>query len=314
MPGATVILPGPACQPESNMEPARIIAEQVDGLRHEYRIELDPEGIREAVDGRLRRAGHRLAVPGFRPGRAPLSVLRTHHGKRLREGVVDQLAIGVTRGLITERGLSPRSRPSIRIDTDTPGTFVLTVEVTPEIELGDLSGIRIHRLQASTSDEESAALSAEHVRRQLFDALIKEYGFAVPRDMVDAEHARITAGYRDAVGEEPDAATERELADIAERRIRLALLLSEIARRHNIEVPRAEVEQLVERVADNDPEHQDEIIDYYLDHPTAMAELQSPLLEERVVRFLLDRCRVTEETVDADRLRAIVLGDATDAS
>ncbi|MDO8861721.1 trigger factor [Haliea sp. E1-2-M8] len=296
------------------MEPARIIAEQVDGLRHEYRIELDPERVREAVDERLRRGGRKLTVPGFRPGRAPLSALRTHHGKRLREGVVDSLAISVTRGLIAERGLSPRSRPSIRIDTEAPGAFVLTVDVTPEIELGDMAEIPIHRLRATDGDEQCAALADEYVRRQLFDALLEQYGFPVPEEMVDSEHTRVVAGYRDAVGEEPDPATDQELAAIAERRIRLALLLSEIACRNSIEVPRAEVEQLVERVAGRDPEHEDEIIDYYLDHPTAMAELQSPLLEERVVRFLLERCRITEETVDANRLRAVVLGEVADAS
>lgn len=292
------------------MEPARVIAEKVDGLRHEYRVALDPVRVAEAVDAQLERSGRKLAVPGFRPGRAPLSVLRVHHGKRLRDAVVDRLAISVTRDLIAERGLAPRARPSIRIDDDSPETFVLAVDVTPRIALGGGIGIDIpiHRLKANDGDAESSALEQEYVRRQLFDALIAQYGFPVPEEMVEAEHARILTGYREAVGEEPDPATERELSAIAERRIRLALLLSEIARCNAIEVPRAEVEQLIEHVADRDPEHQDEIIDYYLDHPTAMAELQSPLLEEQVVRFLLERCTITEETVDADHLRATVLG------
>lgn len=296
------------------MEPARIVAESVDGLRHEYRVALDPVRVAEAVDAQLERSGRRLAVPGFRPGRAPLSVLRVHHGKRLRDAVVDRLAISVTRDLIAERGLAPRARPSIRIDDNSPETFVLAVDVTPRIALGDGVDIPIHHLRASDGDAESTALEQEYVRRQLFDALIAHYAFPVPEEMVEAEHARILTGYREAVGEEPDPETERELSAIAERRIRLALLLSEIARCNAIEVPRAEVEQLIEHVADRDPGHQDEIIDYYLDHPTAMAELQSPLLEERVVRFLLERCTITEETVDADRLRATVLGAPENAS
>jgi FKBP-type peptidyl-prolyl cis-trans isomerase (trigger factor) len=296
------------------MEPARIIAEQVDGLRHEYRIELDPAQVRAAVDERLRRAGRNLKVPGFRPGRAPLSVLRRHHGSRLRNGVVDRLAIDVTRNLIAERGLSPGARPSIRIDEDAPETFLLILEVTPEIELGELKDLRIHRLQAADGDPESALLTREHVRRQLFDALTAQYDFPVPEEMVETEHTRVVAGYREAVGEAPDADTDRELAAIAERRIRLALLFSEIARCNDIGVSRAEVEQMVEQVADRDPEHQDEIIDYYLDHPTAMAELQSPLLEDRVVEFILERCTFTDETVDAARLREAALGGAPDAS
>lgn len=296
------------------MEPARIIAEQVEGLRHEYRIELDPEHVREAVDEQLHRAGRDLKVPGFRPGRAPLPVLRTHHGTRFRDSVVDRLAIRVTRELIAERGLSPGARPSIRIDAESPETFVLALELTPEIELGAMEDLRIRRLEVADGDAESSALAREHVRRQLFDALTEQYDFPVPDEMVDNEHARVVAGYRDAVGEAPDPDTGRELAAIAERRIRLALLFAEIARRNDIGVTRAEVEQMVERVADRDPEHQDEIIDYYLDHPTAIAELQSPLLEERVVEFILEHCTITDETVDAERLRETVLGGAADAS
>lgn len=295
------------------METARIIAEHVDGLRHEYRIELDAGRVRETVDARLRHAAARLQVPGFRPGRAPLSVLRTHHGKKCRNDIVDRLAIDLTRKLIAERGLVPRARPSISIEAGAPETFVLAVDVTPKIQLREIEGIPIQRLKACDSDEESAILTREHVRRQLFDALIQQCEFAVPGELVDTEHARVLAGYRDAVGEEPDSETDRELAAIAERRIRLALLFSEIARINNIEVPRAEVEQLLEQVADRDPEHQDEIIDYYLDHPTAIAELQSPLLEERVVAFLLERCNITEEVVNADQLRERVLGETANA-
>ncbi|MDZ7826349.1 MAG: hypothetical protein U5R48_10405 [Gammaproteobacteria bacterium] len=175
-----------------------------------------------------------------------------------------------------------------------------------------MEDLRIHRLEVADGDAESSALAREHVRRQLFDALTEQYDFPV-RTVIDNEHARVVAGYRDAVGEAPDPDTDRELAIIAERRIRLALLFAD-ARRNDIGVTRAEVEQMVERVADRDPEHQDEIIDYYLDHPTAMAELQSPLLEERVVEFILEHCTITDETVDAERLRETVLGGAADAS
>lgn len=296
------------------MEPARILAEQIDGLRHEYRVSLDPQQVREAVDAQLRRAGAGLAVPGFRPGRAPLAVLRSHHGKRIRNDVVDRLAIDVARRLIAERGLSPLGRPSIHIDAAAPETFVLAVEIKPEITLGDMADIRIHRLQVENGDAESRALAQEYVRRQLFDALIAQCTFPVPGEWVETEYALLIAGYRDAVGEEPDPATRSDLEAIAERRIRLALLLSEVARSNAIEVPRGEVEQRVEQIADRDPEHQDEIIDYYLDHPTAMAELQSPLLEARVVDFILENCHISEETVDAECLRVRVLGDTAEAS
>ncbi|MDZ7767695.1 MAG: hypothetical protein U5K38_00755 [Woeseiaceae bacterium] len=101
-----------------------------------------------------------------------------------------------------------------------------------------------------------------------------------------------------------DTELEPKLRGIAERRIRLALLLTEIGRVHDIHVPRVEVEALVERVAERDPAHRGQrLSDYYLDHPTALAELQSPLFEERVVRFLLAQCEIEEIDVSADELR-----------
>jgi len=295
------------------MEPARVVTEAVDGLHHEYRVELDPGSVREAVDARLQRAARDLSVPGFRPGRAPLSVLRIHHGKRLHDAIVDQMAIEVSRQLIAERALLPRGRPSIHIDGQAPESFLLTLEVTPEIEPRDLSAIQLQRLSVEDPDSESAALAREHLRLQLFDALVAQYDFPVPAAMVDSEHARICAGYLEAVGEKADRETEHELRAIAERRIRLALLFSELARRYGITVTRAEVEELVEAQAERDPEHQEQIIDYYLDHPTALAELQSPLLEERVVEHLLERCSIRDETVDARELRQRAMGSDTDS-
>jgi len=295
--------------PASNSH-ARVVEEEVDGLHHRFRVALDPEEVGRAVDKRLRRAGGRLTIAGFRPGRAPLAVLRAHHGRRAREEIVDRLAIEVTRTLIAERGLTPRARPSIQIDADEPESFWLTLELTPEIDPGDLADLRVHRLAVRDGDADSAAMARAYLQRQLFDALTAHYRFPVPQTMVDNEYARICAGYREAVDEAPDEATQQELAAIAERRVRLALLFAELANRYQLAVSRAEVEQLVEGLGQQDPEHQEEIIDYYLDHPTALAELQSPLLEQRVVEFILERCTMTVETVDAQELQQRMAAEA----
>ncbi|MHA7814894.1 MAG: trigger factor [Pseudohaliea sp.] len=289
--------------PAINSSGARIVGEEVDGLHHRFHVELDPEAVRAAVDEQLRRAAPRLEVPGFRRGRAPLTVLRNHHGTRARDSIVDRLAIAITRSLIAERGLSPRARPSIHIDAKAPESFLLSLEVAPAIEPGNLADIHVQRLEVTGADDELQAMAREHERRQLFDALTEHYRFPVPGDMIDNERERISAGYLEAVGEAPDPSTERELAAIAERRVRLALLFAELARRHAISVARSDVEQLVEGLADRDPAHQEEIIDYYLDHPTAMAELQSPLLEQRVTDFILAHCTVTVEKVSEAQLR-----------
>lgn len=287
---------------------ARILDRRIDGLRHTFRVGIPAERVAAAVDARLLEMGRSVPVPGFRPGRAPLAVLRGRHGQRVRGVVVDRMAIDVARRLINEQRLEPIGRPTIHIDEEHSGSsatveFSILLEVFPQIEIMPFTGIRLKRLRPPPGDPSLADLSATCLRRQLFDALMECHTFAVPDDMVESEYRRIAAGFEAEVGDAVDTELEPKLRGIAERRIRLALLLTEIGRVHDIHVPRVEVEALVERVAERDPAHEAEIIDYYLDHPTALAELQSPLFEERVVRFLLAKCEIEEVDVSADELR-----------
>lgn len=290
------------------MTDARILDRHIDGLRHTIRVSIPAERVGAAVDARLLEMGRSIPVPGFRPGRAPLAVLRGRHGHRVRGFVIDRMAINIARRLITEQRLEPIGRPTIRIDetysqASATVEFTLLLEVFPQIEITPFSGIRLKRLRPPSGDPALAEEASSCLRRELFDALMARHTFAVPEDMVENEYRRIVAGFEVEVGDAVDAELEQELRGIAERRIRLALLLTEIGRVHDIQVPRTEVEALIEREAERDPAHEAEIIDYYLDHPTALAELQSPLFEERVVQFVLAQCAIEEIDVSADELR-----------
>ncbi|MBD3647928.1 MAG: hypothetical protein HUJ31_10870, partial [Pseudomonadales bacterium] len=272
------------------MSQARILEEQIDGLAHEYRVSLDSAPVNEAVDRKLEEIGRKRPIRGFRPGKAPLKVLRNHHGLRVREQVVNRMAIDVARRLIEEKQLEPTSQPAIRIDHEEEDSdtveFSLLLEVAPTIELGTPGGYKLQRLVPPSDQTQLIDQAEELLRRRLFDKLMAEYDFAVPGDMVDNEYERIKRGFEAEVGDAVDAELDATFREIAERRIRLAILLTEIGRAHEISLSSAEVEALVEsRVAEDDPEHQAELIDYYLDHPSALAELQSPMFEERVVKF-----------------------------
>lgn len=276
------------------MTTAQILDERVDGLRHTFHVSLDAGLVDAAVESRLRVLGRAVRLPGFRPGRAPLKLLRNRYGKQVQAEVIDHAAIDVARRLIAEKGLEPTRRPVIEIgDSAAPSadavTFTLLLEVMPEVELGKLDGFQLRHLRAVNEDPELAEQAGEYLRRQLFDALIEQHPFPVPNDMVENEYALIRSGFEVQVGEAVDAELEAEFRSIAVRRVQLAILLAEIGRAHGITVTRAEVEELVESEAEREPEHQAEIIDYYLDHPTALAELQAPLFEARVVEFLLAR-------------------------
>lgn len=286
----------------------RILDQRVDGLAHSYRVALDARSVAEAVDEELKQIGRKVRVPGFRPGRAPPSLVRSHHGERIRAAVVDRMAIGLARRLIAEKNLEPISRPRIEIENrgaDPSGevTFSLLFEVAPEFRLGALEGMRLRRVRVPDGDGGLTERANADVKRQLFDELMKRYDFAVPRAMVDDEYERIVRNFEAEVGETVDAELDVRLHGIAERRIRLAILLTGIGQAHGIRTSRAEIEALVEREAERYAEHQAEIIDYYLDHPTALAELQAPLFEDRVVAFLLERSDIEEVEPSTEALR-----------
>lgn len=292
------------------MSDTRILDERIEGLTHEYRVSLDSAPVNEAVDRRLEEIGKKAQIRGFRPGKAPLKVLRSHHGARVREQVVNRMAIDIARRLIAEKNLEPTRQPTIRIDKDEEDTgtieFSLLLDVAPTIELGSPGGYKLQHLVPPANEPQLIQQAEAHLRRQLFDQLMEEYDFAIPQDMVENEHDRIKRGFEAEVADTVDAELDETFRQIAERRIRLAILLTEIGRVHEISLSSAEVEALVERQVEEDPEHRAELIDYYLDHPSAMAELQSPLFEDRVVQFLLARSEIEAVRVTTEEFLATV--------
>jgi FKBP-type peptidyl-prolyl cis-trans isomerase (trigger factor) len=289
------------------MTDVRILDERVQGLTYSYRVSLGARSVAQAVDADLKRIGRTVRIRGYRPGRAPPSLVRSHHGARVRAAAVDRMAISLARTLIEEKGLEPIRRPRIEFEESAAApsgdvVFSLILEVPPEIRLGPLEGMPIRRWKVPEGDAVLTERANADVKRQLFDELMKRYDFPVPEDMVENEYDRIVHSFQDKVGEAVDTELDLQLRSIAERRIRLAILLAEIGRVHGIGASRAEIEALVEREADRDPAHQAEIIDYYLDHPMALAELQSPLFEKRVVDFLLERSEVEEVALSTEDL------------
>ncbi|PLW81372.1 hypothetical protein CWI75_16195 [Kineobactrum sediminis] len=287
------------------MNNSRILDERIDQLTHVYRLALDAGPVNTEVDRQLSDMGRTATVSGFRKGKAPLSVLRNRFGDRIRQSVVDRMAIEVARQIIAEKVLQPIRRPEISLIEQSPANTAeleleLTVEVAPRVELDSLEGLALQRLApptGSTAEQEQAQI---HLRRQLFDVLMARHDFPVPGEMVERERTGIEAGYQRDIGGPVDADLRVEFARIAERRIRLAILLTEIGRVHNIHLDRDEVTALIAAQAQDDDTQQAELIDYYLDHPSAMAELQSALFEDRVVAFLLAHCDIEEVQLSAD--------------
>lgn len=149
------------------------------------------------------------------------------------------------------------------------------------------------------------------LKRQLLDKLAEGHSFPVPDGMVDAEFQLIwreieeqkKKGELDA---EDSAKTEDDLKaeyrKIAERRVRLGLLLAEVGRRNKIEVGRDELGQAIVREAQRYPGQERQVIDFYQKNNDALAQLRAPLYEDKVVDYILELAMVSEKSVTPKEL------------
>jgi len=154
-------------------------------------------------------------------------------------------------------------------------------------------------------------LSRAKLKRALLDALSDSYDFAVPEGMIDSEFdaiwQRITEDRENDRLDPADATrSEDELHEeyraIAERRVRLGLLLSEVGQRNGISVGQDDVNRAVAMRARSMPGQEEKFMKYYRDNPEAMNELRAPLFEEKVIDFILEMAEITDKTVTLEEL------------
>jgi len=160
------------------------------------------------------------------------------------------------------------------------------------------------------------------LKRELLDGLAKSATFAVPPSMVEGEFAAIwqrveqdrTAGRTDEADSGKDDDTLRaEYRAIAERRVRLGLLLSEIGRINGIQVGQEELSRAMRQEAQRYPGQEAEVIKFFQSNQQAADQLRGPLYEDKVVDFVLELAKVEQKTVTADELAADVPEDAPSA-
>ncbi|HYE28119.1 MAG TPA: trigger factor [Allosphingosinicella sp.] len=172
---------------------------------------------------------------------------------------------------------------------------------------------QLRELMKGQVEQELAGLTRTHMKRRLLDQLAETHDFEVPPSMVEAEFNQIWQQLEQEASQEEDVAAaraemERERDDyhaIAERRVRLGLLLSEIGQRHNIVINEHEMNQLIMQAAQQyRPEDRQKFVDYVRQEPMAAAQLRAPLFEDKVVDFLFSKAEISERTVSRETLQA----------
>jgi trigger factor len=192
---------------------------------------------------------------------------------------------------------------------ETPGVVTLDDDFAKTLgleSLGKLRDVVKERIQ-----REHAAASRQKLKRALLDQLDEQHKFEPPPSLVEQEFDSVWAAIEADLKQQgrtfSDEGTTEEKAKveyrgIAERRVRLGLVIAEIGERNNIKVTDEQLTAAVMERARQLPGQEQQIWDYYRNNPNALAALRAPIFEDKVIDFLLELAEITEKQVSRDEL------------
>lgn len=425
-----------------------------EGLKREYVVVVPATDIESKLVSRLNQIGSSVNIPGFRPGKAPISLLRKRYGDAVRGEVLEQTVQDSWQKTVEDKGLRPATQPKVEIVKFEEGAdleYKLAVEVLPEIAPVDFARIELEKRVAKATDEqvqkaleriaeqrrgfeadatraaatgdmvvidflgkvngeafaggavndfqlelgsggflqgfdeqivgakagesrvakiqmaadhpneelrgkevvfdvtvkevrapkpvaiddalaqsgglenldalrkavreqlerEYAQVSRLQLKRALLDKLADSHDFAVPEGIAEQEFQSIWTQVKEAIDkgqldEDDKGKSEDELKAryhaIADRRVRLGLLLSEIGRTNNIRVSQDDLNRAMQQEVARFPGQEARVYEYFQKNPQAMQELQAPIFEDKVVDFITAMAKVTERDVPVEEL------------
>jgi trigger factor len=184
-------------------------------------------------------------------------------------------------------------------------------ELAKKLGLDDLATLK-DRVRDQLKNDYAQA-SRLHLKRRILDALDNVHDFPLPPAMVEHEFNNIWAQVEDELKREGKTAadegkTEDELKaeyrKIAERRVRLGLVLGKLGEQNGITIAPDEVQRAILQRARQFPGQEQQVFQFYANNPQAQAEIRAPLFEEKVVDFIAELAQVSERKVDKDTLFA----------
>lgn len=424
-----------------------------DGLNHELEVTVEAKEIDAKAEGRLKELAKTVKMPGFRPGKVPMNLMKQKYGKAIMGEVLELAVNESSQKALKDKGLQPAVQPKIEVKAFDEGkdlVYTMAIEILPKIEVANYKGFKLVKPVAKADDktiddalariasmrkdsapiegkraskagdilvidfhgrtadddkahpgmhahghhlelgsgqfipgfedqltgkkagekievkvtfpegygaaelagreaifdvdiheirepkdveindefakslglEDVAALrkavaeQSEHefsqhsrlkVKKALLDLLDEAHDFDIPQGMKNMELANITqqvqmdAQQRGAEAELSDEEKE-ELEAIAERRVRLGLVLSEIGKENNIQVSNQELQKAVIAEAQKYPGQEKAVFDYFAKNTQALESLRAPIYEDKVVDFILELAEVTEKDVTVEEL------------
>ncbi len=179
------------------------------------------------------------------------------------------------------------------------------------VKLGFESIDKLRQTVRDQMQRELDQMSRLRIKRELLDVLAEKADFPAPQNLVDAEFGAIwqrveqdiSAGQIDEEDRGKDAEVlKSEYRAIADRRVRLGLLLSEVGRTAGVQVSQAELSQALRAEAARYPGQEMQVVEFFRKTPQALERLRGPLFEDKVVDYILELAHVEDRVVSPDEL------------
>ena len=192
---------------------------------------------------------------------------------------------------------------------DAPGELAVDDAFAKQLGMESLA-----KLRDAVKDRiarEHAGASRNRLKRQLLDALDERHKFELPPTLVTQEFDNVWQTVENDLKQQGRSFTDEgtnedeakaEYRKIAERRVRLGLVIAEIGDKNQIKVTDEEVQRAVVERARQFPGQEQQVWEYYRSNPQALASLRAPIYEEKVVDFLVELTKVAEKKVTREEL------------
>jgi trigger factor len=184
-------------------------------------------------------------------------------------------------------------------------------ELAKKLGLDDLTTLKERVREQLASDYKAA--SRLHLKRRVLDALDSAHEFPLPPAMVEHEFTNIWAQVQEELKREGKTAADEGKTDdelmaeyrkIAERRVRLGLVLGKLGEQNGISIANDEVQRAIMARARQFPGQEQQVFQFYAQNQQAQAEIRAPLFEDKVVDFIAELATVNERKVDRETLFA----------
>ncbi|WIY54441.1 trigger factor [Devosia sp. YIM 151766] len=199
------------------------------------------------------------------------------------------------------------------LHADGPNQGELDDEFAKNLGLEDVAGLR--KAVRDQMESALASMGRQHMKRQVLDALDDGHKFDVPEQLVDAEFNTIWERVVHEIEHhgrsfEDEGTTEEEAKEqykrIAERRVRLGLVVAEIGNVNEVQVTDEEHQQALIAEVRRFAGQEQQVYDYYRKNPQALASLRAPIFENKVVDHIIELGEITEKKMSRDELAKLI--------